>query len=219
MSLEHVRLIRLFVVLVAVGIGASMAAAGGAHDMLAGRWTLNRDRMMQTASGDVRDPGTAGPRGGGGVGRRDGFGGRRGFGGAGGRGGRGADQEQDRDRFQAIATYIRRMIDPSRGLTIVVRDTAVVITDAEGMTQTLETNDKKADERAENGLVKLTRKTRWDRDALVSEIEVDNGPKIERRYEGVPDGRELRVSTRMSGGGRGRGGDRTVTHVYERPEQ
>jgi hypothetical protein len=115
--------------------------------------------------------------------------------------------------------YMRTLTEASDRLTIVVHDTSVGITDAEGMTLTLQTNNKEIDERAENGLLKLTRKNRWDGSTLVSEIEVDNGPQIERKYDLSPVGAELRVSTTMSGGfgGRGGGGNRTITQVYERP--
>jgi len=101
-------------------------------------------------------------------------------------------------------------------MTIVVRDTSVVMTEADGRTRALQTDNKKTDGRAENGLVKLHTKTHWNGQTLISEIEVDDGPTIERKYELSPDGTELRIGTRISGTD-GRGGGQTSIFVYERP--
>ena len=121
--------------------------------------------------------------------------------------------------MRAIADFMRTTTAASDRLTIVVRDSSVGITDADGGTLTLQTNNKKVDERAENGLVKLSRKSHWDGSTLVSEVEIDNGPKIERKYELSPAGTELYVSTTMSGGfgGRGGSGNRAIMQLYERP--
>jgi hypothetical protein len=92
--------------------------------------------------------------GGGGFGGRMGRrGGGRGYGG--GQGGQGT-APQDDGRQQAIGDYVRTQIaDVSKQLTIVVHEGSVVITDADGRVVSFETNDKKVDERAQNGLVKL----------------------------------------------------------------
>jgi len=112
---------------------------------------------------------------------------------------------------------MRTVVETSNRITIVVLPASVGITDAEGRVVTLQTNDKKVEERAANGLVKLTRKSKWDGDALVSDIEIENGPKIERRYHVAAGGEELTITSTMSGGmGRGGGGNRAVTQVYER---
>ena len=52
--------------------------------------------------------------------------------------------------------------------------------------------------------------------ALVSEVEVENGLKAEQRYEVITDGMQLRVTTTIQGAG-GNNGKRTITHTYERP--
>ena len=122
--------------------------------------------------------------------------------------------------MQATMNYMRTLTEASNRLTIVVHEASVGITDGEGATVTLQTDNRKIDERAENGLVKLTRKSRWDNSTLVSDIEIDSGPKMTRKFELSPGGTELRISTTMSGGFGGRGGggeNRTVTQVYERP--
>ena len=88
----------------------------------------------------------------------------------------------------------------------------------DGRTLTLEATNKKVSGRAENGFVKLTRKSKWEGDALLSHVEIENGPKFDEKYEVIADGAELRVSVTTEGGGRGGSdGKRTVMHVYERP--
>lgn len=113
---------------------------------------------------------------------------------------------------------MRSAMAASEHLTIVLHDTAVTIIEKDGARVTLQTDNRKVDERAENGLVKLTRKSRWDGLTLVSEIEIDKGPSLERKYELSPGGTELHVSTTVSGGFGG-GGKRVIVQVYERPEE
>ena len=52
---------------------------------------------------------------------------------------------------------------------------------------------------------------------MISEIEIENGPKLEEKYEVIAEGAELRVSITTEGGGRGDDAKRTIMHVYERP--
>lgn len=119
--------------------------------------------------------------------------------------------------MKAIMGYVNRLMEAPKTITMVIHETSVAIAEAQGGTLTLQTDNREVDERAENGLVRVSRKSRWSGSALVSEIEIDNGPTIERRYELSPGGSELHVSTRTVGG---RGGDnRAVTHIYERPLQ
>jgi hypothetical protein len=129
-----------------------------------------------------------------------------------GRGGNGGGEE-DLGRQQAIADYVRASFDDSKQLTIVVHDTSVSITNIDGQVLVLQTNDKKTEERAGNGLVKLTRKNHWDGSTLVSEIDIDTGPKITRNYAPSPGGTQLTVTTTVDRGGR----PMKLTHVYERP--
>lgn len=112
-------------------------------------------------------------------------------------------------------TYVRTAMEASHQLTIVVHDDSVSMTDAEGRMLSLKTDNKKIEERAQNGLVKLTRKARWDGEVLVYEVAVENGPTLIRRYELSPGGTQLQVSTKIEG----MRGSRPVTLVreYERP--
>ena len=202
----------VFLTIAAIAATGAFAAAGPpAHEGFGGIWVLNRDRG--DAPGVPNAPEAAGPEGG----RRGGrFGGRGGFGRRGGSGGRDAGgQEEDLARRQATANYVRTAMEASKQLTIVVHGDSVTVTDAEGRVLSLKTDNKKIEERAENGLVKLSRKARWDGDALVLEVDVENGPSIVRRYELSPGGTQLQISTKAE---RLRGGTpANLVRLYERP--
>ncbi len=196
---------------------STQAGAPHGRDAFGGIWDLERDKSQPADGGNGAGgdggAGNGGPAGGGG--RRGGRGGG-GFGG-GRRGGSGA-RGGDPDQMQAIINFVRTTLAASDRLTIVVHDTSVGITEPDGVTLTLQTDNKKIDHRAENGLVKYSAKSRWDGMTLVSEIDIDNGPTIERKYELSPGGSELHItSTTSGGGGRQGGGNRTIVQVYERP--
>lgn len=186
--------------------------AAATHVSLGGVWVLDRDKgdAGRVPAGGREPDDRDGSRGGGG--------GRRGAGG----GGFGGRQGIDPERMQAVANYLRTSMLPSDRLTIVVTDSAVDIVEANGARLALQTDNKKIEERAENGLVKLTRKSHWNGHELVTEIDIDNGPKVERTYTVSSTGSELQIATTLSGGfgGRagGRGGNRPVVQVYERFE-
>ena len=191
------------------------------YDAFGGIWVISPDAYLRgpdsvsAPSGDF-----AGRRhdGGGGGGGGRGYGG--GGGGYGGRGGgrSGGGRGEGNGEREAIATYSRTLLQPVKQMTIVPHEASLAIAYDDGRTLTLEATNKKISSRVENGLVKLTRKSRWMDGAMISEIEIENGPKLEEKYEVIAEGTELRVSITTEGGGRG-GDDakRTITHVYERP--
>ena len=191
------------------------------HDALAGVWVLVPESTPYQGSlpEGTREGGRRGGFGGGG-GRRGGRGGGGGggFGGFGGGGGRGGGRAErgGGDNARATADFLRSLTDAQKQITVVVHEAEVNMTDADGVEHAFETTNKKVDQRAANGLVKLTRKSRWDGNALVSEVEVENGLKAEQRYEVITDGMQLRVTTTIQGAG-GNNGKRTITHTYERP--
>jgi len=114
-----------------------------------------------------------------------------------------------------MTNYLRTAMEASKQLTIVVHDTSVSITDLEGRVLSLKTDNKKIEERAENGLIKLTRKARWDGDALVHQVDFEDGTSIVRRYELSPGGTQLQFSTTVE---RLWGGRSTpLLRIYERP--
>ena len=127
-----------------------------------------------------------------------------------------ADREEDIARRQAIMRYIRSASESPKQLTIVVHEDSVTITDVDGRVQVLQTsdkNDKKIESRAENGLIKLNTRNHWDGSTLVSEVDVDNGPKIVRSYALSPGGTELRLTTTVNG----QGPPVNLLRFYERP--
>ena len=218
----------------AIPLRAQAAPEGGAHHAFGGIWVISPDAQLRgpdTAS--VPPGGSEGGRrrgggggrggggyGGGGGGRGGGYGGGGGgyggggFGGGGGRGGgRGEGSAEER---QAMANYSRTLLQPAKQMTIVPHDTSLAIAYDDGRTLTLEATNKKVSGRAENGFVKYTRKSRWDGEAMLSEVEVENGPKFDEKYEVIAEGTQLRVSITAKGSG-GKDAERTITHVYERP--
>src|SRR4051794_24161346 len=213
--------------LAAGGIRAAQdrPAGGALHAGFGGIWVISSDPSLRgpDAAG-VPDAagGGSGRRGGrnGGGGRPVGggsYGGRGGSHGSGsGRGGRSAEGTEEQE---AIVNYSRTLLQPAKQLTIVPHQDSLSIAYDDGRTLTLETTNKKVSGRAENGFVKFSRKSKWAEDALVSEVEIENGATFVEKYEVVAEGTQLRVSITAEGSG-GRGGDdkRTITHVYERPE-
>jgi hypothetical protein len=188
------------------------ASEASSLEAFGGIWVINRD--LGDAPGAATVPGDAA-----GAGRREGpgggGGGRMGRGGQGrGGGGRGAGAgSEDPGQREAVVDYVRTSMESSKQLTIVVHDASVSITDAEGRVTALATDGKKISGRAQNGLVKITQKNHWDNGVLVSEIEIENGPKIVRNYTLSPGGTQLRVSTTADGSGP----KFNLTRVYERP--
>ena len=195
---------------------ASATSAAGGREALGGIWVLNREKSQLSGREVPQGDSLRSPRGGdGGFGRRGGGRGAFGGGGRGGFGGGRAEGRGNPEQMEAMLNYLRTLNQPSDRLTIVVHAGSVGMTDADGRTQTLQTDNKKTEERAENGLVKLKRRSHWDEQTLVSEIEVDNGPKIERTHELSPGGTELRIRTSLTGQ-LGRGGKEPRLFVYER---
>ena len=202
------------------------------HDAFAGIWKLNTEKSDGAPAADAGSEGRGRRSGGTPDGGFPG-GGRGGFpgGGGGGRGGGfpggglpGGGGDGNREQLQANMAFIRSLLQPSERLTIVVKDETFGITNADGKRVTLETTNKRVSSREENGLVKLTRRSRWEGAVLVSEIELDGGMKIRQRYELAGEGTQLRIVTGMSGAGGGpdgggrNDGKRTITHIYERPD-
>ncbi len=114
------------------------------------------------------------------------------------------------ERMQAAGNYIRTLSQPSTRLTIVATQEAVTITDIEGRSSVQKTDGKAVDEKAGNGLVKLKRSAKWSAGVYAVTLEIDDGPKVERRYEVSEGGTELRITTAVAGGrgpagGSGRG--------------
>ena len=205
------------------------AQSTAAHEGFGGIWVVSPDEPRggppPGVPGSRREGEGRGGRGGygGGGGGRGGGRGGGGFGGFGGYGGGGrgggADEraaQANLDRMQAIADYSRTLLQPAKQMTLVVHENTVSIAYDDGRVVEMETTNKKVSGRAENGLVKFTRKSKWDAGALLSEIEIEEGAKFDEKYELTADSSQLRVSTTTEGRG-GSDAKRTITHVYERP--
>ena len=198
--------------LTAISTAASQTPPPGgvSHQALGGIWELNRDRG--DAPGAVSRPDDSGEGG-----RRGGGGGSGGM----GRGGRGrgsggdgqAQREENMAKRRAIMSYLTAATESPKQLTIVVHDASVTVTDVDGRVQVLQTDDKKIEERAENGLIKVSKKNHWDGATLVSEVDIDGGPKIVRSYALSPGGTELQLTTTVDG----QGHPVRLTRLYERP--
>jgi hypothetical protein len=188
------------------------AAPADARHAFDGLWLLNRDKGPAIARsddrGERRTRSGGGRSGRGGQGGGGGRGGQGGFGGGAGRGGTdAASREAIMAERQALLNYLRTLAQPSTRLTITVRDASVMIMEADGFTQTLLTDNKWVDGRAENGLVRLRRRARWapaaNQTTLVSEIELEQGQMITRTWTLANGGTELHLNlgvTGMSGG-------------------
>jgi hypothetical protein len=174
---------------------------------IVGAWTLNKDlsdtpQDRSSSSGD----GTTTGRGGGGRGGGGGFGGgggggfggggfggrRRGGGGLGGGQGAGAQNPADAQRMHDA---MREITDQPGHLTITQGDTLVIVTTGEGLTTRLAPNGKKIKD--EN--TKIERKTKWDGDKLVSEINGLGPNKITESYAVDDEHHQLGVTVVMDG--------------------
>lgn len=224
----------------AVTLQDKAAKAGDAaanRERLSGAWSLDHDTEPAPGSGAGGGRSGQGRRGGFGGGPGGGYGGGRG-GGGGGRGGYGGGHgggggygganaggqggsasQGDQEQRRASLDFMRDEMTASPRLTIVAHDTSVVITDADGRGTSLTMNDKKVDDKVENGLVKISRKAKWDGAALVTEVDIDHGPKIQHRYEVVAESGALQLTTTVSGMPQqrsGGSGTRSFVHVYNR---
>jgi hypothetical protein len=172
---------------------------------IVGAWTLNKDLSDQPPSSSS-DSGSN--RSGSGSGSSGGYGGRgsrRGGGmGRGGGGGATADPEQ----AARLRDAMRDLVTPSDHLTITKTDTLVVIAAADGRTTRLSPDGKKV----KDDNTKIERKTKWDGEKLVSEINGLGSGKATQTWSVDPEAHQLRIAIVLDGG---RSGPRTVTQVYD----
>jgi hypothetical protein len=173
--------------------------------LLTGAWTLNTGLSDQPQERGEQS-GDTGRRRGGGSGHGGGFGrGRMGRG-----GGDAPRPEADHDATARKREALRDIMDLSERLTITQTETMIVITTAEGRTTRLSPDGS----RITDDNTRIERKTRWERDKLVSEITGAGPGKIRQTYALDPERHLLRITATIDGGGRA-GPSRTVTHVYD----
>jgi hypothetical protein len=167
---------------------------------IVGAWTLNKDLSdAQGATAQRGDRGDRGGRGGGGGGRRGGGGygggGRRGggFGGGGGGGfggGGGAGARGNPDDMRRMRDAMQEIMEAPDRMTITRSESMVIITTGDGRTTRLSTDNKKVKDDSTG----IERKSRWDKDQLVSEISNAGPNKITQTFAVNPDSHQLSVT-------------------------
>jgi hypothetical protein len=188
-----------------VGVWLAAESRIQAQTPIEGAWTLNKDLSDEAPARDAdRDGGQErGRRGGGGYGRGGGFGG--GMRGGGG-GGRSRGNPEDAARMREA---MHDEMTAADHLTITQTESMVVITTQDGRTTRLSPDGKKVKD--EN--TKIERKTKWDADKLVSEIDGLGPGKITETYSVDPEKHQLTVTVHTEGG-RNRPA-RTLRRVYD----
>ena len=181
---------------------------------IVGAWTLNKDLSDQVGNGDQSSSsgGSSGSNrsggSGGGYGRGGGGGGHHGGGGMGRGGGGNSVQAMDPDQAARMRDAMRDLTGSSQHLTITKTDSLVVITGADGRTTRLSPDGKKI----KDDNTKVERKTKWDGDKLVSEINGIGKGKATQSFVVDPETHQLRIVVLMDNGS---GQPRTITHVYD----
>ena len=185
-----------------------------AHASLEGVWQLNfalTSTPPDIDAGDV-DVGTRPRAGMGGVGGPGGRVGPGRMGGAAEGGGQGGGSDRRRMR-----TLLRRAGDAPTALTIVLDGARVLLTDKQGRTTTLTTDDRKQELVTGDGEIDV--RARWDGDQLLVEEDFGSRMKITYRYATIAraDARQLQVTVAISGGPSGRrgGGPPELRRVYD----
>ena len=192
-------------------LAVSAAEAGEAQaEGIDGVWVLNLE-LSDDPSGQLGAQGQ-GNRGGFGPG-----GGRGGFGGGGGGGDRPDPQEMARLR-ESMQEAIRDLLGAPRRMTIASSADEIGLTYGDGRVVRLIPDDREHAGLAGSSM-RVQRKTRWDGDRLVTELELETRLpfRVAQTYEVRTDGaagRQLIVTSRVGRGGGGDGG-REFRRVYD----
>lgn len=202
------------VFIAALFLWPTMAAAQD-REALTGVWRLNYDLTSTPPDIDASSPPDSARRPRAGMGGLGSPGGRPGPGRMGGSAGGGQESPRDRQRMR---TLLRRAGDAPARLTVVLDGARVLLTDGQGGTTTLPTNNRKQELVTGDGEIDV--RAKWDDEALVVEEDFGSRMKIAYTYSAttVGDRRQLRVRVVISGGpsGRdGRGEPPPLTRVYD----
>jgi hypothetical protein len=168
---------------------------------IVGGWTLNRDLSDQVPDrpDGERQSGSAG--------------GRRGGRGGGGRGGYGGGQPAagggDPEEMARIREAMRDIINPPSHLIIADTGSMIVMTSPDGHTTRLSPDGQKIKE--EN--TKIERKTRWDGEKLVTEINGVGQNKITQTFSVDAERRQLRVAVLIENSRAAQ--QRTIIQIYD----
>jgi hypothetical protein len=159
---------------------------------LDGAWTLNKDLSDEPPAPQSREGGDQGSgRGHGGYGRGGG-----GFGGGmrGGRGGGGGMRGGNPEDAARMRNALHDIMTAPDHLTITRTESMIVITAQDGRTTRLSADGKKT----KNENTKVERKTKWDGDKLVSEIDGLGPAKITETYTVDPEKHQLSVTVQTA---------------------
>jgi hypothetical protein len=161
---------------------------------LTGAWTLNKhlsDDMAKLLEGmqggdHVGSGGGHTPPGGGGHGP--------GMHGGGAGGNRGA---MTPEQMRAMRARMSEVLDAPARLTIVQGDGSVTLTNGDGRSQRLMTNNKKEKRPVANQMVDV--RAKWDDGRLVNETWFGDGMKLTETYSIASDRRQLNVAVKVEG--------------------
>ena len=176
---------------------SAQSVRGERDTNLTGAWTLNKDLSDDTAK--LMEAMQSGDHGGSGsghtppAGRGGGHGpGMHGGGGAGGNRG-GMTPEQ----MRAMRARLHSVLEAPARLTIVQADGSVTLTDSDGRSQRLTTNNKKGKRPVDSRMVDV--RTKWDDGRLVNETWLDDGMKLTETYSLTPEREQLQVMVKLEG--------------------
>src|SRR5919106_6453028 len=144
---------------------------------LTGAWTLNRDLSDDTAK--LLESMQGGDHGGSGGGQRPPGGGGHGPGMHGGGGG-GNRSGMTPEQMRAMRARMNFVLEAPTKLTIVQGDGSITLTDNDGRSQRLTTNNKKEKRPVGNRMVDV--RTKWDDGRLLNETWLDDGVKVTDTY-------------------------------------
>ena len=213
-----------------IGVLGAAEAGEAQENGIDGVWVLNQelsdDPSGRLDGGQQGGRGGFGPGGGFGGGRGGFGGGRGGFGGGrggfGGGGGNRPDPQEMARLRESMQGAIRDLLGAPRRITIVSGDDEIGLTYNDGRVVRLIPDDREHAGLAGSSM-QVQRKTRWDDERLVTEIELETRfPfRVEQTYEVRTDGgsgRQLIVTSRVERG-RGSDGDREFRRVYDLQER
>jgi hypothetical protein len=189
---------------------AQSPAANPAHGIV-GVWTLNQDLSDKPPSGSQNgDQGdhSGGQSQGGSRGYGGHHGGRGGSGGGGfGGGGGGARSGMSPEDQQRMRAAMHDIMNPPERLTITEGSSMVIVTSGDGHVVRLSPDGKPVKDDA----TKISRKTKWDGDKLVSEISGVAPRKVTETYLFDAEHKQLHVTVQVDNPSR----PVTVNRVYD----
>ena len=218
MSVPRLRTVNRFAIvcMLCSGLSFSLSAQSPSTPStpaIVGAWTLNKS--LSDAQGTTPERGDRTGRGGSG-GRRGGGGG---FGGGGGRGGGGfggggfgrggGGGRGNPDDMRRMRDAMRDVLEAPDRMTITETDSMVIITTGDGRTTRLATDGKKVKDDSTG----IERKTRWDKEQLISEISGAGSGKITQTFVVNPESHQLTVALDFGGTRRP-----PSHHVYDRAQ-